>query len=80
MPKATLTHKGQVTLPKAVRQRLRVQAGDRISFRETEGGAIVVEADNFDLMELRGSIKPRGRTVTVADMDRTILATAARKK
>jgi antitoxin PrlF len=80
MSKATVTYKGQITLPKAVRERLGVQAGDRVSFREIEGGAIVVEADTVDLMELRGSIKPRRRGVSVEDMDRAVRAAAAHKK
>lgn len=80
MSKATVTYKGQITLPKSVRERLGVQAGDRVSFREIEGGAIVVEADTVDLMELRGSIKPRRRGVSVEDMDRAVRAAAAHKK
>jgi antitoxin PrlF len=80
MAKATVTYKGQITLPKAVREQLGVQAGDRVSFREIEGGVIVVEADTVDLMELRGSIKPRRRGVSVEDMDRAILAAVARRK
>ena len=80
MPKATVTYKGQITLPKVVREQLGVQAGDRVSFREIEGGMIVVEADTVDLMELRGSIKPRRRGVSVEDMDRAVLAAAAHKK
>lgn len=79
MPKATVTYKGQITLPKAVREQLGVQAGDRVSFREIDGGVIVVEADTFDLMQLRGSIKARRKGVSVEDMDQAILA-AARKK
>lgn len=80
MAKATVTYKGQITLPKAVREQLGVQAGDRVSFREIEGGAIVVEADTVDLMELRGSIKARRRGVAVEDMDRAVRAAVARKK
>jgi antitoxin PrlF len=80
MSKATVTYKGQITLPKAVREQLGVRAGDRVSFREIEGGVIVVEADTVDLMELRGSIKARRRGISVDDMDRTILAAVARKK
>ena len=80
MSKATVTYKGQITLPKAVREQLGVQAGDRVSFREIEGGVIVVEADTVDLMELRGSIKPRRRGVSVEDMDRAVRRSAASRK
>ena len=79
MAKATVTYKGQITLPKTVREQLGVQAGDRVSFREIEGGMIVVEADTVDLMELRGSMKPRRKGVTIEDMDQAILSAAAHK-
>ena len=80
MAKATVTYKGQITLPKAVREQLGVRPGDRVNFREIDGGVIVVEADTVDLMELRGSIKARRRGVTVEDMDRAIQAAVARKR
>ncbi|TLZ54084.1 MAG: AbrB/MazE/SpoVT family DNA-binding domain-containing protein [Gammaproteobacteria bacterium] len=38
MAYATLTSKGQITLPKSVRERLGVEAGDRIEFIESEQG------------------------------------------
>ncbi len=80
MPKATVTYKGQITLPKAVREQLGVRAGDRVSFREIEGGVIVVEADTVDLMELKGVMRPRKRGVTVEQMNETIRAAAARDR
>ena len=80
MPKATVTYKGQITLPKTVREQLGVRPGDRVSFREIEGGAIVVEADTVDLMELKGVMRPRKRGVTVEQMNETIRAAAARER
>jgi antitoxin PrlF len=80
MPKATVTYKGQITLPKAVREQLGVRPGDRVSFREIEGGAIVVEADTVDLMELKGVMRSRKRGVTVEQMNETIRAAAARER
>jgi antitoxin PrlF len=78
VPKATITYKGQITLPKAVREQLGVRPGDRVSFREIEGGAIVVEADTVDLMELKGILRSRISGVTVEQMNQTIRDSAAR--
>ncbi len=45
---STLTSKGQTTLPKAVRQALRLHAGDKLRFR-VEGDAVLLErADAAD--------------------------------
>ena len=37
-PKATVTSKGQVTIPLAIRQALGLDAGTRLSFELSEGG------------------------------------------
>ena len=77
MPVATLTSKGQITLPKGIRERLGVKPGDRIAFREKPDGTIVVEAEMVSLMDLFGVIKPRKRGVTLEDMDKAIADGAA---
>ncbi len=40
MASATLTSKGQLTVPKSVREALGLESGDRIEFVETEKGAV----------------------------------------
>ena len=42
MPISTLTSKGQVTIPKNVRERLHLRTGDRLDFRVDEDGTIRV--------------------------------------
>lgn len=46
MPTATLTAKGQVTIPMAVRTALGLHAGSRLDFELTTGGFRVVPATN----------------------------------
>lgn len=41
---ATVTSKGQVTIPKAIREKLALQAGDEILFEETPAGIMVSRA------------------------------------
>ena len=60
MPTATLTSKGQVTIPKSVREALGVDAGDRVEFLESSKGVYTVVAVSRDVRELKGLIaKPR---------------------
>jgi AbrB family looped-hinge helix DNA binding protein len=51
---ARLTSKGQLTLPKAVREALDLQVGDNVLFRVE--GEVVVLARTPDLLELAGSV------------------------
>lgn len=42
MPVATITSKGQITLPKEVREHLHIGEGDRLEFLIDEGGEVRV--------------------------------------
>jgi AbrB family looped-hinge helix DNA binding protein len=51
---ATVTSKGQVTLPKSVREALGLEAGDRVFFRIHRGRAVLAKVENF--LDLAGSV------------------------
>jgi antitoxin PrlF len=56
MVRAKLTSKGQLTVPKDVRERLGLKSGDRVVF-EFEGDAVRLKAERRrSLEELRGSL------------------------
>ena len=78
MPVATITTKGQITIPKLIRERLGVRPGDRVVFREREDGEIVMEAATVDVRSLRGCLRP-GRVVSVEDMKRAVRAGGTRR-
>jgi AbrB family looped-hinge helix DNA binding protein len=78
MPRSTLTSKGQITLPKAVREALAVHPGDTQSFLIHDDGTVTVEAETVDLLQLRGAVKPARRGVTVEEMNEAIRRSAAR--
>jgi antitoxin PrlF len=78
MPRSTLTSKGQITLPKEIRDHLGVQTGDRVNF-EIRDGAVVVEPETIDIRSLRGIARRRGKPVTLADMDAAIRKGASRR-
>ncbi|MFA6955595.1 MAG: AbrB/MazE/SpoVT family DNA-binding domain-containing protein [Thermoanaerobaculia bacterium] len=80
MPSAKVTSKGQITIPLEVRERLGLDTGDRVDFIIRDSGEIVVEPATVDLLELRGSVKRRGRrVVSLEEMQRAIEAGAVRK-
>lgn len=53
---ATISSKGQITLPAEARRAIGVRAGDRVLVRVLEG-AIVIEPTT-DFLDLRGSVGP----------------------
>ena len=81
MATATLTSKGQITLPKAVRDRLHVDVGDQVDFVVNDRGDVVVRAASLDVTELKGLLKRRRtRPVTVEQMNAAILRVHGRKR
>lgn len=78
MPTATVTSKGQITIPKAVRETLGVQTGDRVEFRQ-EGEKIVVEAATRDLFELEGYLGKPPVRLRVEEMAETMREVVARR-
>ena len=73
MPAATLTSKGQLTLPKKVRELLRVEAGDSVDFVIGADGEIRLRAGALDVRDLRGMLhKPGRKPLTLDQMDEAI--------
>lgn len=73
MPTATLTTKGQVTIPKEVREHLGVDTGDRLSFVVQEDGTVIVKPITRHVRELGGFLhRPGQRPVSIKEMDEGI--------
>jgi antitoxin PrlF len=79
MPSATLTSKGQITLPKQIRERLGLTTGDRVAFHERADGSVVVEPETVDFLSLRGCIRPQVRGVSIDDMRTAVKHAVARR-
>ncbi len=70
MPVATMTSKGQVTIPKEIRDKLRLKTGDRIRFTENADGSVTVRAQNKSILDMIGMLKPpNGRKATLEEME-----------
>ncbi len=72
MALATLSSKGQITIPKKVRQGLGVATGDRIEFIEIAPGRYEVLAATQDVRELKRIVGKAKRVVSVEEMNEAI--------
>ena len=58
---ATVTSKGQTTIPKKIRDDLGMKAGDRLTFTLMPDGVVLMRVKNKSVMTLAGSLRKRGR-------------------
>jgi antitoxin PrlF len=77
MATSTVTSKGQITLPRSVRQALGLSAGDKVDFVPMEGGFKLMPLRR-DIRTLKGRFAGRvERPVTIEEMDDAIARAAA---
>jgi antitoxin PrlF len=72
MTTATISSKGQITIPVEVRQALHVDTGDRVEFVEVEPGRYEFVAATRSVTELKGMFGKAKQTVTIEEMNRAI--------
>jgi antitoxin PrlF len=70
MSEATVTSKGQVTIPADIRKALGLTAGERVVFTQLDDGTTVMRTKKRSILDLKGMLKPaRGkRKVAIEDM------------
>lgn len=68
----TLSSKGQVTVPVAVRQLLKLNAGDLVDFVVFDSNRVEVVAKKRPVSTLRGFISHKGRPVPLEEMDAAV--------
>jgi antitoxin PrlF len=64
---STITSKGQATIPKPVRERLRLKPGDRLKFFMHPDGSVVLLPKRSASI-LRGIVRARPRRVSIEEM------------
>ena len=72
MTTATITSKGQVTIPKDVRSRLGIGTGDRVEFVEIQDGVFQIVAATQDVQALKGIVPKPKKPVTKEEMNKAI--------
>lgn len=72
---SAITVKGQATIPKAIREHLRLKPGDRVKFFFHPDGSVAL-LPKLPATALRGIVRAR-RPVSLADMDKAVAEAAA---
>lgn len=80
MSTATMTSKGQVTIPAVVRAKLGVDTGDRLEFIEVAPGRYEMVAATKSVTALKGLVRKPASTVTIEAMNAAIAAHGAKAR
>lgn len=80
MSTATMTSKGQITVPALVRAALGVAAGDRVEFVQLEPGRFELIAATQSVTALKGLIRKPEAPVTIEAMNEAIAVSGAKAR
>ena len=70
---STLTTNGRITIPKEIREHLKLRAGHQLEFQIAANGPVVMRPRNRDIRELKGILRPkRPKPVSVEQMNEAI--------
>ena len=78
MSAATMTSKGQVTVPKDIRVLLGLQTGDKINFVVNDEGIVNFLPVTKNIQTLKGMIEKPSEPVSIDDMNATVKARGSR--
>jgi antitoxin PrlF len=79
MSESTISSKGQVTIPKAIRTRMHLKVGDRLRFVVDADGSVRLAAATRDVSTLRDILPRPKQRATVDDMRSAIRRRAAKR-
>ncbi len=81
MRQAKLTSKGQITIPKSIRDFLKLHTGDKVRFILDKGGRVILTAQTLDIKDSYGAYnyKSTKKKTTIEDMDKAIGKAITRK-
>jgi AbrB family looped-hinge helix DNA binding protein len=65
---ATLTSKGQTTIPKTIRDSLRLKAGDKMSFTLMPDGVVIMRVKKRRVADLAGMLYKKGRRAVPTEL------------
>jgi len=71
MTTATITTKGQITIPKLVRENMHIHSGDRIEFIKINDERYEIVAATKNIQQLKGMVKTK-QCVSIEEMNNAI--------
>jgi len=74
-----MTSKGQITVPKEIRDSLHLKKGDRVSISLERSGAAVLRPESLDILDLYQSVSTRVKGVSIESMKRATRRAASRR-
>ncbi|NMM26229.1 MAG: AbrB/MazE/SpoVT family DNA-binding domain-containing protein [Glaciimonas sp.] len=80
MTTATVTSKGQVTIPAPVRAALGLESGSRIEFVQTEKGKYLIVPATSSVHNLKGMLRKPVKPVSIEDMNQAIATQGAKAR
>ena len=78
MLESTVTRKGQVTIPKAIRDRLGVKEGEKVFF-VMRGEEVILKVVKGTILDLRGSVQPSANPEDFEKVRRSVKQTVAKR-
>jgi AbrB family looped-hinge helix DNA binding protein len=72
MSAATITSKGQITIPKDIRELFDLNTGDKINFIVEDSGEVRIVPVIKDVRGLKGIVAHSGKPVTIDEMNATV--------
>jgi len=78
MLESTITRKGQVTIPKAIRDRLGVKEGEKVFF-VMRGEEVVLKVVKGTILDLRGSVRASAHPEDFEKIRRSVKQAVAKK-
>ncbi len=79
MSESTISSKGQVTIPRAIRTRMHLKVGDRLRFVVEADGSVRLAAATRDVSTLRDILPPPKRRATLDDIQTAIRRRAVKR-
>lgn len=81
MSSSTLTSKGQITVPKDVRDALHLEPGDQLDFIIQEDGQVLFRPATLNVTVLKGILHRKGRRpISIKEMQAVIVKRASGKR